>query len=244
MDNHRTLTNLGNCFTCPNRQHSEWKELGAGELQQIVDANRCRKFLPGDVLFHQGDASLGVYCIHSGVVGIRKVDIEGNSMLLSLAHPRETLGYRALLTGSEHTVSAEVLKEGFVCFIGKKTIRCLIDQNPTLGHRFLGRAIKDLEDAEDKLMKGMMLSVRARVVHLLLVLKDQHTKAVKDNKSLVLELPLARKDLAEMIGIRPETLSRAIRQLEEDGVAEFSGRTVRVADISCLINELGGDESF
>ena len=212
MDNHRTLTDLGNCFICPNRQHSEWKELGNDELQQIVDANRCRKFLPGDVLFHQGDACLGVYCIHLGVVGIRKVDIEGNSMLLSLAHPGETLGYRALLTGREHTVSAEVLK--------------------------------DLEDAEDKLMKGMTLSVRARFAHLLLVLKDRHTKAVKDNKSLVLELPLARKDLAAMIGIRPETLSRAIRQLEEDGVAEFSGRTVRVADISCLINELGGDESF
>ncbi|MFB3135749.1 MAG: helix-turn-helix domain-containing protein [Rhodospirillales bacterium] len=49
---------------------------------------------------------------------------------------------------------------------------------------------------------------------------------------------LARQDLAAMIGIRPETMSRAIKQLEEDGVAYFSGRSVQVPDVKRLLREI------
>ena len=242
MADDKTSTDLGNCFSCPNRERTEWCTLSDDELQRIVDANRIREFLPGEALYHQGDSCHGVYCIHSGMVGIRKVDIDGNSVLLGLAHAGDTLGYRALLTGSEHKISAEILKKGAVCFIDKGTVRGLIEQNPALGHRFLTRAIKDLEEAEDKFLESVTLSVRARFAHLLLVLKDRHAKAAEGDKELVLELPLSRQDMAAMIGIRPETMSRIIRQFEEDGIAEFSGRTVRVSDVSRLLDEFeGGD---
>ena len=242
MADDTTSTDLGNCFTCPNREHTEWCTLGDDELQRIVDANKIREFLPGEALFHQGDPCHGVYCIHSGMVGIRKVDIDGNSVLLGLAHAGDTLGYRALLTGNEHKIGAEILKKGAVCFIHKGTVHGLIERNPALGHRFLGRAIKDLEEAEDKFLESVTLSVRARFAHLLLVLKDRYAKTAEGDKELVLELPLSRQDMAEMIGIRPETLSRTIRQFEEDGIAEFSGRTVRVPEISSLLDEFEGEE--
>ena len=242
MADDTTATDLGNCFTCPNRERTEWCVLGDDELQRIVDVNKMREFLPGEALYHQGDPCHGVYCIHSGMVGIRKVDIDGNSVLLDLAHAGDTLGYRALLTGGEHQVGAEILKKGAVCFINKGTIRGLIERNPALGHRFLGRAIKDLEEAEDKFLESVTLSVRARFAHLLLVLKDRHAKAAEGDKELVLELPLTRQDMASMIGIRPETLSRTSRQFEEEGIAEFSGRTVSVPKVSNLLDEFEGGE--
>ena len=242
MADDKTSTDLGNCFNCPNRERTEWCTLGDDELQRIVDANKIREFLPGEALYHQGDPCHGVYCIHSGMVGIRRVDIDGNSVLLGLAHAGDTLGYRALLTGNEHKISAEILKKGAVCFIDKRTVRGLIEQNPALGHRFLTRAIKDLEETEDKFLESVTLSVRARFAHLLLVLKDRYAKAAEGDKELVLELPLSRQDMAAMIGVRPETMSRTIRQFEEDGIAEFSGRTVRVSDVSSLLDEFEGEE--
>ena len=102
----QTTPDLGNCFSCPNRERTEWCVLGDDELQRIVDANKIREYLPGEALYHQGDPCQGVYCIHSGMVGIRKVDIDGNSVLLGLAHAGDTLGYRALLTENEHQVGA------------------------------------------------------------------------------------------------------------------------------------------
>ena len=129
MADHGTSTDLGNCFTCPNRERTEWCMLGDDELQRIVDANKIREFLPGEALYHQGDPCHGVHCIHSGMVGIRKVDIDGNSVLLGLARAGDTLGYRALLTGNEHKISAGILKKGAVCFIDKGTIHGLMTRS-------------------------------------------------------------------------------------------------------------------
>ena len=96
---------------------------------------------------------------------------------------------------------------------------------------------RDLGAAEERILQSVTLSVRAQFAHLLLVLKDRYATSAKDG-TFELELPLARQDLAAMIGIRPETMSRAIKQLEEDGVAYFSGRSVQVPDVKRLLREI------
>ena len=118
--------------------------------------------------------------IESGMIGIRKIDADGNSVLLGLAYPGDTLGYRAMLMNREHDVSAEVLKMGTVCLIGEGTVRTLLDHNPALGHRFLQRAVQDLGEAEDKFLESVTLTVRARFAHHLLILKDRYATDVED----------------------------------------------------------------
>jgi CRP/FNR family transcriptional regulator len=44
--------------------------------------------------------------------------------------------------------------------------------------------------------------------------------------------------MASMIGARHETLSRIIGRMEEDGVAQFSGRTVCVNRPHSLMEEI------
>jgi len=70
-----------------------------------------------------------------------------------------------------------------------------------------------------------------------LVLKDRYQKK-SENGEFTLEPPLSRQDLAAMIGIHPETMSRTIKQLETDGIAHFSGRTVHVSKLDELFDEL------
>ena len=43
-----------------------------------------------------------------------------------------------------------------------------------------------------------------------------------------MKLPLSRGDLADLIGVQPETMSRLVKRLEADGDFHFSGRMVRM----------------
>lgn len=225
------------CFACQSRERSEWCALNKEELRLLDKAKVVREYRPGEVIFHQGDPCHGVHCFESGMVGLRKIDADGNSILLGLAYPGDTLGYRSFLVGEDHGASAEALKPSTVCFVNSATVRTLLKHNPALGLQFLQTVARDLGAAEERILQSVTLSVRARFAHLLLVLKDRYATNGKDGR-FELELPLARQDLAAMIGIRPETMSRAIKQLEEDGVAYFSGRSVRVPDIKRLLREI------
>ena len=116
----------------------------------------------------------------------------------------------------------------------------MLEKNPTLGLRFLRRAARDLGEAEDKFLQSVTLSVRARFAHLLLVLKDRYGDDSKV-ENIAIDLPLSRQDMAALIGIRPETMSRTIKQFEKDGIARFSGRRVSILHLDKLMDALEAD---
>jgi CRP-like cAMP-binding protein len=82
--------------------------------------------------------------------------------------------------------------------------------------------------------------MRKRLVHLLLSLKD-HYGEMTDDGVLRVQLPLARQEIASLLGSRPETIARTINALEEDGTAVFSGRAVLISDLDKLLDELEAD---
>ena len=222
------------CFNCPTRNLTEWCVLSDAELDHLEQGRHMREHLPGDVIFHEGDQCIGVYCVSTGLVGIRKSDANGNSILLYLAKGGDTIGYRALLANQEYGASAEALEPSQVCYISSTTVRQLIQENPELGLRYLKRISENLGQAEEKILHTTTLSVRQRFAHLLVILIDKYDCRTSENEA-DLDLPLSRHDLASMIGTTPESMSRTIKNLERDGIAEFSGRKVKVASLENLI---------
>ncbi|MDG4552794.1 MAG: Crp/Fnr family transcriptional regulator [Candidatus Competibacter sp.] len=236
MERPKTMPGV-NCFECLPRERNEWSVLTGEELKLLAQAKKCRKYHAGESIFAIGEPSHGVYCIVSGGAAIRKIDEVGNSVLLHLVYPGETLGYRGVLLDEERRFGAEALGPSKICFIDRHTVRILLGRNPALGQQFLRRVVTDVDDAHDKLVRNATLSNRTKFVHLLLALMNRHGRTATDG-SRVMELPLSRRDLASMIGARHETLSRIIGRLEEDGVARFSGRTVCVRHPHSLIDEI------
>lgn len=236
-DSSKSTATDHNCFTCQTRGRTEWCNLSDEELKLLDKAKISREYLPGEVIYHEGDACRGIHCIEQGLVGIRKMNPSGQEILLRLGHAGDTMGYRSFLSGDDHNNSAEALEPSVICFIDASTVRSLLGTNPTVGLRFLKHAATDLGAAENKVLESATLPVRARFAHLLLVLKERYGVAGKGG-AIVLELPLSRQDMAAMIGVRPESMSRTIRSFEDDEIALFSGRRVQIRNVQDLIDEL------
>ena len=226
-----------NCLDCRLRQRNEWRVLAEEEVKTLAQSRKCRLYHAGETIFSEGEPSHGIYCITSGTVAIRKIDAGGNAVLVQLAYPGDTLGYRGLLLGENRRSSAEALGPSKVCFIDRGVVRALLERNPALGLQFLRRVANDLDDAHAKLVQNATFSNRTKFVHLLSVLMNRHGRTTTDG-SRVMQLPLSRRDMASMIGARHETLSRIISRLEEDGIARFSGRTVHVVQPNSLLDEI------
>ena len=218
------------------RDSPEWcalQEVDVGTVEKV--AIRC-SYDTGDIIFYEGDTVKGVYYVQSGLVGVRKEDQEGNSTLLKVAQSGDTLGYRPLVANQPHRASAEVLKPSIICFIDAQTTRHLIEDTPALGLNFLARAAMELGDAEEKFHESVTLSIRARFAHLLIVMQKKFGRVGSDG-SLHFTLPLSRSDLAAMLGVRRESISRIIHELDESGITHFVERKVVVPDPESLMRE-------
>lgn len=227
---------VSNCINVQFREAPEWCALSEVDLKAVEAVAICRAYDVGDVIFNENDPCRGVYFVTSGLVGIRKAGLDGDSTLLKIAYPNETLGYRPLLAGQNHRATAEILKPGVICFIKAATVLPMIEHNPALGLNFLQRATRELGDAEERFHKTVTLTLRARFAHLLMLWKDRCGR-VSDNGKFILELPVSRGDLAAMLGVRRESVSRVIHELEQEGVTHFTDRYVEVTNADHLIDE-------
>lgn len=225
------------CFTCQNRDRSAWCTLTDDEMKVLSGHKVGNTYAPGQVIFYEGNTCLGIHCIEDGSVALRKGDASGEAVVVGLRGSGDTLGYLAYFSGRGYSSTAVALTQSRICFIDRAVVRSLLQRNPSLGLGFLKKMAGQVADAERDHVRAMTLPLRARVAHLLLVLKDR-SASVDDSGAIVIDLPLPRRDLAAMVGARPESLSRVLRDLEEEGVARFAPRQAVVPDLDALLDEV------
>ncbi|MEM6730359.1 MAG: hypothetical protein AAF658_02315, partial [Myxococcota bacterium] len=62
------------CPTCPTRSTCEWCDLGSDDLRELDRAKVTNVYTPHQVIFYEGNPCLGIYCIESGTIALRKSD--------------------------------------------------------------------------------------------------------------------------------------------------------------------------
>jgi len=58
-------------------------------------------------------------------------------------------------------------------------------------------------------------------------------------RDVKIQLPLKHKEVAQMVAVTPEHLSRLLRALEHDGVIQRDGTWLKVKDYRALMSECG-----
>ncbi len=229
--------NAQQCFPDLVRRKKEWRVLAQEDINWLNSVAVCRRYESRAVVFLEGDACKGVYIVRDGLAAVRKAGADGEAVLIRLANAGDLMGYRPFLAGESHRATAEVVKPSNICFIKSAFLRDLLLRRPALGVQLLKRVSRDLGDAEQRFHDAVTMSLRERLAHWLLVMKEPYGTERADGK-IMLDLPISRRDMAEMLGVRSESLSRTIHQMSEDGVLRFSGRRAWIDNPDELINEL------
>ena len=193
---------------------------------------------PGETLFSQGEKGNGVYCIKSGLIGLRRVDVNGNSVLVRLSTPGTTVGYRTFLTKSPHVNSAEALTSSVLCYISRPNVDKFLKANPLLGERFLQHFYDDATETENDYVRSLTMGMKSRFLHLILVFYERFGYQ-NENGNAAVDIPVKKGEIAELVGVRPESISRLIDQLQTDKVMQFKDRRVELTDIEAILEQAG-----
>ncbi len=226
------------CANCATRGSTEWRVLGDDELESIDKCKRMIHREPGETLFSQGDPDNGVYCIQSGLIGLRRVDVNGNSVLIRLSSAGSTVGYRTFLTRKAHANSAEALATSVLCYIPRHRVEQLLKVNPRLGERFLQHFCDDAVETENDYVRSLTMGMKSRFLHIILIFYERFGYRDEEGNSIV-ELPVKRGELAELVGVRPESISRLIDQLQSDEIMRFNDRKVQFSDVDEVLQQAG-----
>ena len=221
------------CLGCPTRRTAEWSALQDEEMSEVNAAKTTRRYHRGEYVFNQGQPCTGLYCIAAGTAAVRRTEPALPTVLVRLAFAGETLGYRSILEGACCSGGAKVLEPCVICHIEAAVLQRLLRRHRALAQKFQAHLAADLDAAEAGLAQVAWLPVRSRVARLIVGLVERDHRPYS-NGTLELALPMTRRDMAELLCTRPETLTRALQAMEEDGLLLNAGHTLAIPDLARL----------
>lgn len=212
----------------------------AEEVARLENTMTVRTFARDEKIFTQDMEATGLFCLRSGHALLWHADAFNHKTAFRVVGAGEMMGYRSLFGEDTHAATAQALNVCDVCYYPKKIVLQLVDAFPGFARGFFRTLARDRGPRDALLLRGQHIPVRTRLVNLLLLMNTD--EICPDNGACVLRLPMLRRDIAALLAARPESIARAIRDLGQDGIAMFSGRTVTIPDLDALNAETNREQ--
>lgn len=221
------------CANCASIGDSMFSNLEKKDLACLDSHKTCNTYKKGQVVFHEGNRPLGLYCLKEGKVKIFKTGVDGREQIVRLAKPGDLIGYRAFLGEEYYSASAASLEDAVICFIDKNDFHSILSSNAKLSWNLIQALSVELREAEDLLRDMAQKSVRERLAEILLLIKQKY--GTDPNDPNVLSAKLSRDELASFVGTATETLIRLLSDLKAEKVVETEGKKIRILNHKALV---------
>jgi CRP/FNR family transcriptional regulator len=219
--------------------------LGASEVADTPDADvtfPVRRLRPGETLCRAGEPFEALYVVRSGYLKMVNIDPTGNEQVMAFPMRGDVIGLGSLASG-HHAADAIALDTCHVVAVSFERIAALGRRFPAL-ERLLYRVFsRELARRQDMIRLLGMLSAEARVAAFLLDMSRRLAELGCSRSSFVLRM--TREELGSYLGIKLETVSRALSGFASVGLIEVDRREVTLKDLAGLhaIVEPQGEEA-
>jgi len=227
--------------TCPAditdamRDHAFFGGLSAEDREQLIDLGQVCTAPSGTILFQQEESYRGFYLLIEGSVHVYRLSPEGRMLVLHVIRPGESFAEVPLFEhedGDTYPATAEALTDSTALFFPADAFLSFIDTHPRSALHMLGELAGRLRDAVRQLDAVSLHDVQERLARHLV----EQVPTVPDDAdaSPTIELDIPKSVLAAELGTVPETLSRALRALEDKDLIQTEDTEIALTDVRGL----------
>ena len=224
------------CATCPVRERAACAALNEKERAELARLGSHGVFERGETVFAAGEDLDACATLIEGLLKITHIDEQGSERILSLVHPAGFVG-EMFAPVARHDVVA--LTTSRICRFPRREYEAAVDRFPLLAQALLRRSAADLYDARAQIALDANRSATVKLATLIVALSHAASRS-PCHGAAQFDLPLTRTEIAGVLGLTIETVSRQITRLEKDGVIAREGtRAIRIVDMDRLTDIAG-----
>lgn len=212
------------CAQCLGRPQSICADLPLDVSYEMARIGRVRRLRRGEVLSWEGDEVYDVGNVRDGALKLTASLRDGREQILGVAWPGAFVGE---LFAGQWTHRATALAATTVCVFRRADLDILMATRPAVATSLLRRFSNDLDTARRSILFLGRKTAEERVASLLIDMR----RSMPCDVTGATPMSLNRQQMADLLGMTIETVSRKIRRFERMGVIELIGtRLFRVRD--------------
>ncbi|PYE51234.1 Crp/Fnr family transcriptional regulator [Paenibacillus barcinonensis] len=182
----------------------------------------------GELVVQEGECSDTLYILQLGSVKLCKYNEAGKEHIIRFLFAGDFFGQDCLLHQIPHPSNAVVLENSTICSIRQKEFELLLTHAPKLAYYFLLALSHRLRETEEWNSSINAMTTEQKIAKLLL---DFH---MRNHAKPELRLPVFKKDMALLLGITPETLSRKLNSMQRQQLLQVNGNDIRILQLERL----------
>lgn len=177
----------------------------------------------GASVFERSSLPTGLFFVFSGAVRLMSQCLEGRPKVVEIFEPGRMFGEIGVFTGQRYRTWTQAIGSTVLVHVPRGHVLEAVAMDNALSNRMLGAVCARTQRLIDSISSTASGAASVRVASYLL---EQLERTVRPDGCIV--LPAPKKAIASLLNLTPETLSRVLRTMMEEGVLSVGGRRIHV----------------
>lgn len=192
-----------------------------------------RKYGRGEMIFTPGDPDEQLYFLRSGTVRVYKTYGDYKEATVALLKDGGVFGKLDLTESGSQDEFAEASTEAQLATVRKPAVAWLIKRRPDLALSLFSTISERVKQSDALVVTLLHREVTSRLASLLSNLANRFGE--RNGSETLIDVRLTHMELANMIASTREAVSKAMTELQREGLIEVRSRRIFVLDQAALV---------
>jgi CRP-like cAMP-binding protein len=216
------------------RHHYLFSALSEAQHARLLASAVLRRVAAGEHLFDRGDTAMHFFLLRSGCVKLYRLSPEGDEKVMRLIRASQTFAESILfMDAPRYPVHGEAVEAGELLAFDRESFLGIQQESFATCRAVMAQMTRRIQAHWDEIESLALQNSRYRVVHYLLGLLPAGAQG-----RVTVTLPARKMVIAAHVAVTPETLSRVLRALSDDGLIGLVEEEVTIVDVERLRSHL------
>ena len=220
------------CSQCSLLELCLPKGLTKDELEYFEQAVNSKKPLKkSEFLYRAGEPMTSLYTVKTGAFKANIDSADGQENIVGFFLPGELIGLDGIASG-EYQCDIIALGDAHVCQLSYTEFQRISTEFPKLREEILSISSNNMTTAQKMLFFIGKRPVEERLAMFLIGLSQRYgARGLSDFR---FQLSMSRHDIANYLGMAPETISRQFKRMQDQGLILINNREITITNLPKL----------
>ncbi|BFH70042.1 Crp/Fnr family transcriptional regulator [Paenibacillus dendritiformis] len=208
------------------------QDLSQEDFDQILPLVKTRTYKKNQILIHEDDDSSDIYILREGLVKVYRL-YHDKEIILNFQFPGDIIGeMETIATYPRRVATVETMETSHFWIMNRSDFISIMERHPSVLKRAYNRLLDHLSNMNNKVRYLSYLDVRLKLANLLLDLYYNLGKPAES--AYKIDCKVTHHLLANMIGVTRESISKVMRELQDEGVLMMNQKYIYITDLEKL----------
>jgi len=215
------LNIIDNCMICPVREEHLFCNLPLPAVQRLNEIKSTAVYPKTTMLFIEGQEPRGVFVLCAGKAKLFTSSSDGKTIITKISGAGDVLGLNAAISNRPYEVTAEMTEPGQANFIARDALLQFLREYGEVALRVAEQLSRNYYTAYEEIRTlGLTSSPSEKFAKLLL---SWSPDSGNTNESAHVKMTLTHEEIAEMLGLTRETVSRLFSDFKKKQLLQTKG---------------------